>query len=260
VTSTDPYGDAANAELYDLAWGDQSGDLQMYEQFARRGDLPSLELGVGTGRVALHLARQGLHVVGIDAAAAMLARLEASLDHDAAQRLRLIEADMREFDLAPQKFDLIYCAGNSFQHLLTTDDQLATLRCVALHLATGGIYIMQLRALRAIDWGVEHTPLYLRWTRPMPDNSDRLMRFDSTTTAAAAQTATTTHFFDRVSLNGSVSRRIIEYTLRYTGLSELRTLHDAAGLRVTHVYGDADLSPYADDSDTMIVVAEAKKS
>ena len=260
MTTTDPYGDPANAELYDLAWGDQSGDLQMYEQFARRGELPSLELGVGTGRVALHLARQGLQVVGIDAAAPMLARLEASLEHDTAQRLRLVEADMRDFHLAPHKFDLIYCAANSFQHMLTTDDQLATLRCVASHLAPGGVYVMQLRALRAIDWGVERTPLYLRWTHPIPGSADRLMRFDSTTIAAAAQTATTTHFFDRVSPDGTVSRRIIEYTLRYTGLPEIRTLHDAAGLRVTHVYGDTDLSPYADGSDTMIVVAEAKES
>ena len=260
MTNTDPYGDAANAELYDLACGDHSGDLQMYEQFARRGDSPSLELGVGTGRVAVHLAHQGLDVVGIDAAAAMLARLEASLDHDAAQRVRLVEADMREFDLAPEKFDLIYCAANSFQHMVTTDDQLSTLRCVARHLASGGVYVMQLRALRTIDWGVERTPLYLRWTRPIPGSDDRLMRFDATTAAAASQTATTTHFFDRVSPDGSVSRRIIEYTLRYTGLPELRPLHDAAGLRITHLYADTDLSPYADDSDTMIVVAEAKES
>jgi SAM-dependent methyltransferase len=260
VTTTDPYGDAANAELYDLAWGDQSGDLQMYEQFARRGELPCLELGVGTGRVALHLARQGLHVVGIDASAPMLARLEASLDHEAAQHLRLIEADMRDFDLTPQQFDLVYCAGNSFQHMLTTDDQFAALRCVARHLARGAVYVMQLRALRAIDWAVERAPLYLRWTRPIGGSDDRLMRFDSTTTAAAAQTATTTHFFDRVSPDGSVSRRIIEYTLRYTGLPELRSLHDASGLRITNVYADTDLSPYDDDSDTMIVVAEAKET
>ena len=166
----------------------------------------------------------------------------------------------RDFRLAPQKFDLVYCAANSFQHMLTTDDQLATLRCVASHLAPGGVYVMQLRALRAIDWGAERTPLYLRWTRPIPATDDRLMRFDSTTIAAAAQTATTTHFFDRVSPDGTVSRRIIEYTLRYTGLAELRTLHDAAGLRATHVYGDTDLSPYDDGSDTMIVVAEAKES
>jgi hypothetical protein len=119
---------------------------------------------------------------------------------------------------------------------------------------------MQLRSLRAIDWGVESGPLYLRWVRPIPDSSDHLIRFDSTTTAASAQTAATTHFFDRVSPDGTVSRRIIEYTLRYTGLPELRALHDAAGLRITHVYGDTDLSPYADDSDTMIVVAEAKES
>jgi len=259
VTSTDPYGDDDAAALYDLVWGDPSTDVQMYEQFARRGELPSLELGVGTGRVALHLGRAGLQVVGIDSAAPMLRRLEASLDTETAKRLSFVEADMRDFDLSPQRFDLIYCAGNSFQHLLTTDDQAAALRCVGRHLAPGGVYVMQARALHAIDWGVERTPLNLRWVREIPGSAGRLMRFDSTTSSPSAQTATTTHFFDRVASDGSVNRRVIEYTLRYTGLPELRALFDVAGLDLQNVYGDTDLSPYDDSSDTMILVATAKE-
>ncbi len=259
MTTTDPYGDDDAAALYDLVWGGPSDDVAMYEQFARRGELPSLELGVGTGRVALPLARAGLEVVGIDAAAPMLKRIEASLDPETSKRLRLVEADMRNFNLSPQTFDLIYCAGNSFQHLLTTDDQLAALRCVAKHLAHGGIFVMQVRALHAIDWAVDRTPLYLRWVHDIPDRADRLMRFDSTTTSPSAQTATTTHFFDRVAADGSVHRRVVEYTLRYTGLPELGALFNAAGLQVAHVYGDTELSPYDDSGDTMIVVAAAKE-
>ena len=259
MTNTDPYGDDDAAALYDLVWGDPSADVEMYEQFARRGELPSLELGVGTGRVALHLARAGFQVVGIDSAAPMLKRLQASLDTKTAKRLSLVEADMRNFDFSPQTFDLIYCAGNSFQHLLTTDDQAAALRCVARHLAPGGMYVMQIRALHTIDWGVERTPLYLRWARQVPSSPDRLMRFDSTTSSPSAQTATTTHFFDRVAPDGSVNRRIIEYTLRYTGLPELRALFDMAGFILENVYGDTDLSPYDDSGDTMILVATAKE-
>ena len=259
MTSTDPYGDDDAAALYDLVWGDPSTDIEMYEQFARRGELASLELGVGTGRVALRLARAGLHVVGIDSSAPMLKRLEASLDAETTKRLSLLEADMRDFDLSPQTFDLIYCAGNSFQHLLTTDDQRGALRRVARHLTPGGLYVMQIRALHAIDWGVERTPLYLRWVRDIPGSPDRLMRCDSTTSSPLAQTATTTHFFDRVGPDGTVNRRIIEYTLRYTGLPELRALFDVAGLVLQNLYGDTNLSPYDDSGDTMIVVATAKE-
>ncbi|MHB8516363.1 MAG: class I SAM-dependent methyltransferase [Dehalococcoidia bacterium] len=256
----DIYATQELAALYDVVWGDLSDDLQMYEQFARRGELPSLELGAGSGRVALHLARAGLDVVGIDASLAMLARAAAALDPATAPHVRLVEADMRDFDLGGEKFDLVYCAANTFQHLLSTDDQLAALRGVARHLAPGGVYVMQVRAPRTVDWGVERTPLYLRWTRPLPGSEDRLMRLDSTTVSPAEQTATTQHVFDRVSHTGAVSRRIIEYTLRYTGLAEWRLLLPRAGLRVESVYGDPDLSPYTDESDTMVIVAEPEQS
>jgi SAM-dependent methyltransferase len=251
-----PYDTDDLAALYDFAWGDPGDEAQMYEQFARRGETPSLELGVGSGRIALQLARAGLDVVGVDASRPMLARIDAALDPELAARLRVVEADMRDFDLRGERFDLVYCAANTFQHMLTTGDQLAVLRCVTCHLTPGGLYVMQLRAPRAVDWDVERTPLYLRWTRPVPGSADQLQRFDSTTVAPAAQTATTTHHFDRVSPDGSVTRRVIEYTLRYTALSELRLLVESAGMRVAAVYGDTDLSPYTDESDTMILVSE----
>jgi SAM-dependent methyltransferase len=251
-----PYGTDDLAALYDFAWGDAGDEAAMYEQFARRGDTPSLELGVGSGRIALQLARAGLDVVGVDASRPMLARLEAALDQRIAARVRLVEADMRSLDLAGERFDLIYCAGNTFQHMLTTEDQLAVLRSVAAHLTDGGLYVMQVRAPRAIDWGIERTPLYLRWTRPVPGSDDQMLRFDSTVVAAANQTATTTHLFDRVSPDGAVHRRVIEYTLRYTARSELTLLIQSAGMRVAAVYGDTELSPYDDESDTMIVVSE----
>ena len=255
---TDPYATGDQAALYDFAWGSAGDDLLMYEQFARRGETPSLEIGVGSGRVALHLARAGLDVVGIDAAAPMLARIEASLDRKTASRLRLVEADMRDFDLGSERFDLVYCAGNTFQHMLTTEDQRAALSCIARHLAPGGQYVSQVHTPRAIDWAIERTPLYLRWSRAIPGTDDRMLRFDSTTVAAADQTATTMHLFDRVAPDGTVARRIVEYTLRYTALSEMRLLFERCGLRVAAVYGDADLSPYTDESDTMVIVAEGE--
>lgn len=255
MTLDDLYGDAALAELYDLAWGDSDFDVSMYEQFARRGELPSLELGVGTGRVALHLARNGLHVVGLDASPAMLSRLEARLDPETAPRLRLVAGDMRDFDLAPQKFDLVYCAANSFQHLLTHDDQLAALRCVARHLAPGGLFVAEMRTMRAVDWSVERTPLYLRRTVDIPGTDDTLMHFQQLSPHPAHQTTTTTYIFDRVSPDGAVHRRVIDVTLRYSTLGEFALLLERAGLALRDVYGDADLSPYDDASDRMVIVA-----
>lgn len=247
------YDDPAFAAVYDDVWNDFTGDLAMYEQFAQRSELPALDLGAGTGRVSLHLARNGHEVVALDASTAMLNRLRGRVEPSFEPHMRIVQADMRDFAL-DERFDLIFCAANTFQHLLTHDDQRAALGCVAAHLAAGGVFVVEMRTPRAVDWAVERTALMLTLTRTLPDG-DRLVRMQSIVTAPAAQTTTTTYLFDRVALDGAVRRTMVDVTLRYTGLDEFRLLLAEAGLRVASVYADFDLSPFADDSDSMIVVA-----
>lgn len=253
---TDPYADDELAALYDLAYADYDDDLALYEGFARRGELPSLELGVGTGRVALHLARQGLRVVGLDSSLRMLALLEAQLDPETARRVRLVEGDMRDFDLAGERFDLIYCALDTFEHLLTTADQLATLRCVWRHLAPGGVFVAELRNLTAVDWRPEPSPLVAEWTRADPATGELVTKLRSFRASPARQTTTDVLIFDRLAPDGSIRRRTFEVTLHVTGRSEMELLLRAAGLRLAAVYGDAALSPFDDASDRMVIVAE----
>src|SRR3990172_7672 len=66
----DPY--SSIADLYDLAYGDFLDDVAFYENLARAVEGPVLELGVGSGRVAIPLAQAGLEVVGIDVSPSML--------------------------------------------------------------------------------------------------------------------------------------------------------------------------------------------
>jgi len=256
MTPADAYADDELAALYDLVYEDYDEDLALYEGFARRGKLRSLELGVGTGRVALHLAQQGFHVVGLDSSMRMLARLEARLDPETAQRVRLVEGDMREFDLAGEKFDLIYCALDTFEHLLTTADQLAALRCVAKHLAKGGLFVAELRTLTGVDWSTEPSPLVAEWTRPDPVTGGPVTKMRSGIALPAAQTTTDFLIFDRILADGTLRRRAFDVTLRVTGRYEMELLLARAGLRLTGLYGDAGLSPFDDDSDRMVIVAE----
>jgi SAM-dependent methyltransferase len=254
------YADDELAALYDLVYADYDDDLLMYEQFAARGALPSLELGVGSGRVALHLARQGYRVTGIDSSPRMLARVAAGLDGETAARLRLVDADMRDFDLGADRFDLVYCALETFEHLLTTADQVAALRCVAAHLALGGVFVAQLRSVTGVDWSAGPSPLVLDWTRVDPATGETVTKLRSGTASRAAQTTTDTLIFDRIAADGTVRRRTFEVTLRVTGRFEIELALERAGLRLTAVYGDADLSPFTDASDTMVIVAEREGS
>jgi SAM-dependent methyltransferase len=247
-----PYADTEFAALYDLFFFDYTDDLVMHEQFARRGDTPSLEIGAGSGRLALHLARSGLDVVALDSSAAMLDRLRRSLDEDMRSRIRVVEADMREFSLG-EHFDTIHCAVNTFQHLTSTEEQLACLSSVAAHLSPGGVFIAKVAAPSTVDWSGDES-LRLRSTRLDPASAETVMRFDSTRAMANEQIVQRTYVYDRVRVDGSVRRRIYEFPMRFTTPSELSLLLEKAGMRLLHLYGNFELSTFDEHSDSMIIV------
>lgn len=254
MTALDAWADDEAAELYDLVYEHYDDDLSLYEEFARRGETPALELGAGSGRVALHLARSGLDAVALDSSRHMLARLEAALDDATRPRLRVVEADMRDFALG-ETFDLVFCALDTFELLLTTDDQLATLRCVARHLSPGGVFVAELRSLTAVDWSDEPSALRLEWVRPDPAGGGVVAKHSSVEVSRARQLTTSTLIFDRTGADGIVRRRTLEVTLRATGRFEMELLLARAGLRLNSLYGGPDLSPFTDASDTMVIVA-----
>jgi ubiquinone/menaquinone biosynthesis C-methylase UbiE len=133
----DDYG-RATARFYDAAYDRSAAldgsDLRFYRERAREGGGPVLELGCGTGRVLLEIARDGFPCTGLDASAHMLARLRQKSTFP---NLRLVHAPMQRFDLPGERFGLIYSAFRAFQHLYTVEDQLDCLACVRRHLAPG---------------------------------------------------------------------------------------------------------------------------
>lgn len=126
------------ARTYDALVPDWPGELDFYLNLALeavRSGGEVLEIGCGTGRIALRLAQAGVGVLGLDVSSNMLSlALEKSGGREG---VRWIEGDMRSFDLGRQ-FPLILIPGHSFQHLLTAEDQLACLRCIHEHLLPGG--------------------------------------------------------------------------------------------------------------------------
>lgn len=98
-----------------------------------------LELGIGTGRLALPLVERGLTVEGIDASPAMVAKLRSKA------RGRDVRVTMGDFaDLAVEgRFALIFVAFNTFFALLTQEDQLRCFAGIAKHLEPGGAFVLQ---------------------------------------------------------------------------------------------------------------------
>jgi SAM-dependent methyltransferase len=100
----------------------------------------ALEFAVGTGRVAIPLAKRGVPVVGIELSAPMIARLRAKAD-DAT--LPVIQGDMASAT-APGAFSLVYLVFNTVSNLLSQADQIACFRNAARHLRPGGRFVVEL--------------------------------------------------------------------------------------------------------------------
>ncbi len=240
------------AELFDLDCGAFAEDLPFYESLAQRSGGAILELGVGTGRVALHLARAGHDVSGIDNDESALARARCKAGE--AQNVHLVAGDMRDFDLG-RTFALIYAGFGAFHHLLTPDDQLACLGCVERHLAPDGLFVFDLRAIFATDWDAgESAPLLHDWTRSLP-GGETVTKLRSVRVDRAAQLQHETHFYDRVARDGSLRRVTATVDLRFCTRYEIEGLLRGASLELDQLYGDFELSPYDDDSDYMITIA-----
>lgn len=241
------------APFYDRLTGDVDDDLPMYESFARRLEAPVLELGVGTGRVAVRLARRGFAVTGIDRSEAMLtvARGKARA---AGVALTLVRADLRSYRL-PRRFGLILCAADGFLHLADTGAQIDALRCAAAHLAPNGRIVLDLPSLGGDwgDWRAGLRPLELVWSETLPD-ATTVQYFTTSTMDPAAQRRTVTHLLDTVDADGVVRRRVVRFHLRFIAPGELPLLAERAGLRLDAVYGGYDLEPFAGDCARMIAV------
>jgi SAM-dependent methyltransferase len=252
----DPY--AAIARLYDFSYGDFTDDIYFYENLAQINDGPVLELGVGTGRVAIPLAEAGYEVVGLDASLSMLeeARQRVGAAKIKKGRLELVAGDMRTFDLG-KRFGLVFIAANTFQHLLTTQEQQRCIECVARHLAPGGVFAMSIRSPASVTWEATDgwAPALMHWTRTHPHTGDIVMKFCVEQPEPERMVRRLTYFYDTLH-NGSVHRDVFVAELRYSTQSEIELLLQQQKLRVTHVYGDYDLSAVG-FGDNLIFVARA---
>jgi SAM-dependent methyltransferase len=135
--SHETYGERV-AGVYDDWYTDYDpATIDLLAELAHGGK--ALELGIGTGRIALPLAAKGVEVQGIDAAASMIARLRAKPGGD---RLTVTQGNFAEVPV-DEKFSLVYIAFNTFYNLTTQEEQVQCFRNVAAHLEPGGCFVIE---------------------------------------------------------------------------------------------------------------------
>ncbi len=128
------------AASYDALYAklrDPAGDREFYAGLAREHGGPALEIGCGTGRVLLPIARAGLPCTGLDPSRDML---DALRDKNPPANLELVEGEVQRMSLERRDYALAYAAFRVFQHLLDVDSQLAALSRIRDHLRPNGVF------------------------------------------------------------------------------------------------------------------------
>ena len=249
---------AVFARMYDLDLQDDPGDVDLYLALAARVDGPVLELAAGSGRVAIPLALAGHLVTAVDLDPAMLARAaeaahDAGLDPGAVQ---LVEADLVDLRLpSAGTHGLGFIALNSIMLLAGRDAQRAAFQTLAVHLAPGGIAVVDAWLPDAEDLARFDGRMILEWVRADPDSGDLVTKTGSAQHDAATATVELTSFFE-IAAQGEPPRRWVRRDrLRLVGADELTGFATDAGLRIEVVAGGYDLAPLVAGSDRVVIVA-----
>ena len=244
-----------SAEGYDAAmYGDRMADI--YDDLPTHppdadaaaaclaelaGAGPALELAIGTGRVALPLARLGVTVNGIDASDAMVARLRAKPGGDA---IPVTIGDFADVDV-DGRFAVIFVVYNTFFVLLDQGRQRRCFERVAEHLAPGGRFVIE-----------AFVPDPGRFERGQHIEV-RHVGTDSALLSVSRHDGGTQRVDSLLVRLGNDGVRTWPVQIRYSYPSELDLMAERAGLRLEHRWGGWDREPFTDDSVTHVSVYAA---
>ena len=230
------------AARYDETIG-RWGDPEVIEPavdflFELAGDGGALELGIGTGRIALPLAARGVHVHGIDLSEAMVARLRAKPGG--------AEIPVAIGDFATTRvegaFSLAYLVFNTIMNLTTQDQQVACFQNVAAHLVDGGCFVIEvgLPALRRLPPGQNIQPFEVTPTKFGFDEYDLL------------EQGLISHHYEVV--DGKLD--VFSAPFRYVWPSELDLMARIAGMRLRERWSGWRQEPFTSESGKLVGVWE----
>ena len=176
----------AFAAFYDRFFGDFLEDLPFYQGYAERAGSPLLEVGCGTGRLAVPLAVAGFRLVGLDISLAMLDRArERAAAAGVADRIRWVQGDATQ-GVPEGPYPMAFIPLNTFLHFHTLEAQRAVLAHLHRALEPGGLLLLD--CLNP-DAGLlqESGQVHLRMWQEDPESGGMLLWFEARRVDAAAQ-------------------------------------------------------------------------
>lgn len=240
-----------HTETYDAAAAEVPGgdDIGFFERLARETGGPVLELGCGTGRVAIPLAEAGHPIVGLDRSPHMLAIAEQkrrALPAEVRRRIRFVQGDMTGFRLG-RRFGLVFAAFRVFMALPDPDAQRRALAAVRRHLRPGGLIVLDIFDPR-LPWlapGAAVPEDDITVTHPATGNRVRRLAIERTNDPVH-QRFTLSFRFTETDDGGTVVREEVEeLMLRWTYRYELWHLLELAGFERVAEHSDYGGAPPA---------------
>ena len=230
--------DASSADMFEPAAVDPVVDF--LADLAGHG--AALELGIGTGRIALPLARRGIRVHGIDLSEAMVARLRAKAG---AEQIGVTIGDFATATV-DGRFTVAYLVFNTIMNLTTQDGQVACFQNVAAHLEPGGCFVIEVMvpALRRLPPG--------ETVRAFTVSASRL-GFDEYDVALQGLIS---HHYSVVDGN----LEVVSMPFRYVWPSELDLMARLAGMTLRERWSGWKREPFTGDSTTHVSVWEKTTS
>ncbi|HEX2046285.1 MAG TPA: class I SAM-dependent methyltransferase [Acidimicrobiales bacterium] len=236
--------DDRRAEVYDDRYRERFAEAEEVASFLAallRPPGPALELGIGTGRLALPLVARGVEVHGIDASPAMVARLRAKPGGDA---IPVVVGDFADVGtLVDRRYPLVLLAYNSLFELSSQDDQVRCFQGVASRLVEGGILVVEAIAPDLSKAGDAVTVV------STGEDAVRLQvsRHDPLAQVVTGQTLTFT--------DGGVE--LWPWMIRYATVPEIDLMARVAGLRLRRRFGGWAGEPFTEASARHVSVYEA---
>ncbi|HSB27019.1 MAG TPA: class I SAM-dependent methyltransferase [Pyrinomonadaceae bacterium] len=207
------------------------------------GDGRALELGIGTGRIALPLVSRNVNVSGIDAAQSMIDRLSKKPNAD---KIKVYKGSFADVDVEGQ-FELVYVVFNTFFALASQDEQVRCFRNVAAHLTDAGSFLIEafVPNLNRFTGG------QVNWATKV---TEEVVELDVGQHDAAAQRVVSQKV---VLKDGSV--KLYPVQIRYAWPSELELMAQLAGLRLRERWGSWQRGSFDSDSGKHISIYERAK-
>ena len=230
------YGDRI-AGIYDDLYGEyDESAIDLLRELAKDG--PALELGIGTGRIAVPLKARGVEVRGVDASPAMAERLHAK---SGGVDIPVTIGDLAEVPVEGE-YSLIYVVFNTFFALLTQEAQVHCFQNAASHLHPDGVFLLEVFVPDPARF-IDHQ------TVRVVKMDEKRVQLDVNRHDPVKQQVMSQHI--RLTESGT---ELYPVKLRYAWPSELDLMAQLAGLILLHRWGDWGKRPFTADSGRHISV------